>query len=62
MGQNLESNVIQGLCDIEGIHKSQNNITILCTGNGVVERFNQTFLKMVGTLEEDKKRIQLYPT
>ena len=53
-GQTFESNLIKELCDIAGVEKS-------CTtpyhpmGNGQCERFNQTLLKMLGTLEDYQK-------
>ena len=53
-GQNFESNVIKALCEIAGIQKSRTT-PYHSMGNGQVERFNQTLLKMLGTLEEYQK-------
>ncbi len=53
-GANFESRLIQELCDIAGIQKSRTT-PYHPMGNGMVERFNQTLLKMLGTLEEHEK-------
>ena len=53
-GQNFESKVIKALCEIAGIQKSRTT-PYHPMGNGQVERFNQTLLKMLGTLEEYQK-------
>ena len=53
-GQNFESHLIKELCQIARVEKSR--ITPYHPmGNGQVERFNQTLLKMLGTLEEYQK-------
>ena len=53
-GQNFESNLIKELCQIARVEKSRTTPYRLM-GNGQVERFNQTLLKMLGTLEEYQK-------
>ncbi len=53
-GQNFESKIIEGLCAIAGIRKSRTT-PYHPMGNGMVERFNQTLLKMLGTLQDDQK-------
>lgn len=53
-GRNFESSVIKELCKLAGVEKSRTT-PYHPMGNGMVERFNQTLLKMLGTLEEDKK-------
>jgi hypothetical protein len=53
-GQNFESKVIQKLCDMVGMKKSRTTpYHPMC--NGKVERFNQTLMNMIGTLEMEKK-------
>lgn len=53
-GTHFESHIMKELCSIAGVKKS-------CTtpyhpsGNGMTERFNQTPLSMLSTLDEDKK-------
>jgi transposase InsO family protein len=51
---NFESNLIKELCILGGTNKSHTT-PYHAMGNGMVERFNQTLLKMLGTLEESKK-------
>ncbi|XP_033731206.1 uncharacterized protein LOC117320831, partial [Pecten maximus] len=51
-GRHFESKVIKELCKIAGVEKTTPNHPI---GNGMVERFNQTLLKMLGTIEEEQK-------
>ena len=52
--QNFESKVIQHLCKTGGIKKTRTT-PYHPMGNGQVERFNQTLLWMLGTLENSKK-------
>ena len=53
-GRNFQSKVIEHLCNLTGIEKSRTT-PYHPMGNGACERFNQTLLKMLGTLENDKK-------
>ena len=53
-GRNFESNVIKELCSLAGVEKSRTT-PYHPMGNGMVERFNQTLLNMLGTLEENQK-------
>ena len=53
-GQNFESKLIKELCEIAGVDKSHTT-PYHAMGDGQVERFNQTLLKMLGTLEEYQK-------
>ena len=53
-GQTFESHIVKELCQIAGIEKSRTT-PYHPMGNGMVERFNQTLLKMLGTLEEYQK-------
>ena len=52
--QNFESKVIRHLCKVTGIKKSRTT-TYHPMGNGQVERFNQTLIRMFGTLEPPLK-------
>ena len=52
-GRNFESGVIRELCKIAGVVKSRT--TPYHPMGNPVERFNQTLLKMLGTLEVDQK-------
>ena len=53
-GANLESNLIKEFCNIAGVEKSRTT-PYHPMGNGQVERFNQTLLQMLGTLEDHQK-------
>ena len=53
-GRNFESKVIKELCKLAGVAKSRTT-PYHPMGNGLVERFNQTLIKMLGTLEIYKK-------
>ncbi|MCG8046231.1 MAG: RNase H-like domain-containing protein [Candidatus Thiodiazotropha endolucinida] len=53
-GQNFESKLIKELCEIARVEKSRTT-PYHPMGNGQVERFNQTLLKMLGTLEDSQK-------
>jgi transposase InsO family protein len=53
-GANFESSLIKELCILGGTNKSHTT-PYHAMGNGMVERFNQTLLKNLGTLEESKK-------
>jgi transposase InsO family protein len=53
-GRNFESSIIRELCKLAKIKKSRTT-PYHPEGNGSVERFNQTLLKMLGTLEENQK-------
>lgn len=54
-GPNFESALMQQLCDLYGIAKSRTT-SYHAAGNGGVERFNQTMLNMLRTLDEEKQR------
>lgn len=51
---NFESKVVRELCKLFGIKRTRTT-PYHPIGNGSVERFNQTLLKMLGTLEHDQK-------
>ena len=53
-GRNFESSVIKELCSLAGVEKSRTT-PYHPMGNGMVERFNQTLLNMLGTLDNHKK-------
>ena len=53
-GRNFESNVIKELCSLAGVQKSRTT-PYHPMGNGMTERFNQTLLNMLGTLEDRQK-------
>ena len=53
-GRNFESRVISELCKISGILKSRTT-PYHPMGNGMVERFNQTLIKMLGCLQDHEK-------
>ena len=54
-GRNFESSVIKELCSIAGVQKSRTT-PYHPMGNGMVERFNQTLLNMLGILQDDQKQ------
>ena len=53
-GRNFESSVIKELCSLAGVEKSRTT-PYHPLGNGMVERFNQMLLNMLGTLDNHKK-------
>jgi hypothetical protein len=53
-GRNFERAVIQELCKLANVEKSRTT-PYHPQGNGIPERFNQTLLNMLGTLEDDQK-------
>jgi len=53
-GTNFMSGLISELCKLAGIEQSRTT-PYHPMGNGMTERFNQTLLHMLCTLEEDKK-------
>ena len=53
-GRNFESETIRHLCELANVKKSRTT-PYHPIGNGQVERFNQTLLNMLGTLESAQK-------
>ena len=53
-GRNFESGVIKELCALAGVDKTRTT-PYHAMGNGMTERFNQTLLNMLGTLEDRQK-------
>ena len=53
-GRNFTGHVIRELCKIAGVKQSRTT-PYHPMGNGMVERFNQTLIKMLGTLENKAK-------
>ena len=53
--RNFENSLIKELCSLAGVHKSRTT-PYHPMGNGMIERFNQTLLKMLGTLEDHQKQ------
>lgn len=53
-GRNFDGKVIKEFCEIAGIKKSRTT-PYHPMGNGSAERFNQTLLKMLGTLPNNQK-------
>lgn len=54
-GPNFESKLIKELCQVYGCRKSQTT-PYHPQGNGACERFNQTLLNLLGTLEVEQHR------
>lgn len=53
-GANFEGRLIRELCTIAGLEKSRTS-PYHAMGNGMCERFNQTLMNMLGTLESSQK-------
>ena len=53
-GRNFESKLIEALCALSGIEKSQTT-PYHPMGNGIAERFNLTLINMLGILESNQK-------
>ena len=53
-GANIESKLINSLCDLTGMKKTRTT-PYHPMGNGMVERFNRTLLNMLGTLQDNQK-------
>lgn len=53
-GRNFESSVIKELCELANVKKTRTT-PYHPMGNGMVERFNQTLINMLGTLETSQK-------
>jgi len=53
-GPNFMSSMMKELCELAGMAKT-NTTPYHAMGNGMPERFNQTLLKMLGTLEDNQK-------
>ena len=53
-GSNFESNLIKELCSLVEIEQSRTT-SYHPMGNGMVEKFNQTLLNILGTLEDHQK-------
>ena len=53
-GQCFEGKLIKELCSLSGMTKSRTT-PYHAAGNGITERFNRTFLGMLGTLEPAQK-------
>ena len=53
-GRHFESSVIRELCSLAGVQKSRTT-PYHAMGNGMVERFKQTLLNMLGTLQDSQK-------
>lgn len=60
-GRNCDSKVIKELCEISVISKSRTT-PYYPMGNGLVERFNQTLIKMLGNGELQKGRLEILRT
>ena len=53
-GRDFEGKITKSLCQFAGIHKLQTS-PYHPQGNGQTERFNETLLSMLGTLDQDNK-------
>ena len=53
-GKNFDCELIKELCKLANVRKTRTS-PYSPAGNGSAERFNRTLLKMLGTLENDKK-------
>lgn len=54
-GRNFESNLIKEMCTVLGLEKSHTT-PYHAMGNGLTEKFNSTLIRMLKSLESEKKR------